>query len=131
MLKEGKLQFEKELPYSVTWHDPCELGRYQGIYRPARDVLSSIPGLKLYEMKYNKDQARCCGGGGLLKATNPEMSIRIGAQRIKMAAETGADIICSECPSCAMSMDETIELSGADIKYKDLSEIVVEALGLD
>lgn len=130
LLKEGKIKFDKPYNHEVTWHDPCELGRHQHYYNPAREVLNSIPGLVVKEMKHAKNKARCCGGGGLLKGTNPMASVRISGRRLEEAEKTGAEIIASECPSCAMSFADGIEQFKSSIKFKDLSEIVVEALGL-
>jgi heterodisulfide reductase subunit D len=130
MINEGKLKFDKPYPHVMTWHDPCELGRHQNIYEPAREVLKAIPGLEVREMRYSRNKARCCGGGGILKGTNPLMSVRISSSRIKMAEKTGAEILASECPSCTMSFNDGIEESGSEIKFKDLSQIIVEALGL-
>jgi Fe-S oxidoreductase len=129
-IKEGKIKFTKPYNHVVTWHDPCELGRHQDIYEPAREVLNSIPGLELREMKHNRNRARCCGGGGLLKGTNPVMSVSVSAKRVEMAEKTGAEIMTSECPSCTMSFNDGIEERKSDIRFKDLSQIVVEALGL-
>ncbi|MFW9802173.1 MAG: (Fe-S)-binding protein [Candidatus Thorarchaeota archaeon] len=130
MIQEGKLTFPHTYPHEVVWHDPCELGRHQNIYEPAREVLKSIPGLTLKEMKYTKNKARCCGGGGLLKGTEALMSVRISARRVEMAEATGAEILSSECPSCTMSFHDGIEHRSSDIKFKDLSQIVAEALKL-
>lgn len=129
-IKEGKIKFTKPYNHIVTWHDPCELGRHQDIYEPAREVLSSIPGLELREMRHNRNRARCCGGGGLLKGTNPVMSVSVSTKRVEMAEKTGAEIMASECPSCTMSFNDGIEERKSSIKFKDLSQIVVEALGL-
>ncbi len=129
-IKEGRIKFSKPYNHVVTWHDPCELGRHQDIYDPAREVLGSIPGLELREMKHNRNRARCCGGGGLLKGTNPVMSVSVSAKRVEMAEKTGAEIMASECPSCTMSFNDGIEERKSNIKFKDLSQIVVEALGL-
>lgn len=130
MIEEGKLNFTQTYPHVVTWHDPCELGRHQNIYDPARKVLESIPGLELREMKKNRNKARCCGGGGLLKGTNPLSSVRVSGRRVEMAEKTGASILSSECPSCSMSFFDGIEDRKSEMKFKDLSQIVVEALGL-
>ncbi|MFW9833736.1 MAG: (Fe-S)-binding protein [Candidatus Thorarchaeota archaeon] len=130
LLKEGKIKFTKEYPHKVVWHDPCELGRHQNIYEPAREVLHAIPGLELKEMKHKRNKARCCGGGGLLKGTKPIASVRIAGRRVEEAEKTGAEILASECPSCTMSLNDGIENRKSEIKFKDLSQIVVEALGL-
>ena len=131
MIREGKLKFTTNFPHKVTWHDPCELGRHQNIYDDSRFVLNSIPGLELIEMKHNKSKARCCGGGGLLKGTNPIMSVRVSGRRLEMAEKTGAEILSSECPSCQMSFSDGLEQRDPGIKFKDLSTIVSEALGLE
>ncbi|UCE11790.1 MAG: (Fe-S)-binding protein [Candidatus Thorarchaeota archaeon] len=131
MIKEGKLSFTNQYPHVVTWHDPCELGRHQDIYEPAREVLRAIPGLELREMKHNRNRARCCGGGGILKGTNPVMSVRVSGRRIEMAEATGAEIMASECPSCTMSFNDGMEGRETSIVFKDLSQIVVEALDIE
>jgi Fe-S oxidoreductase len=92
--------------------------------------LHSIPGLELIEMKHTGPKARCCGGGGLLKGTEPIASVRISARRIKMAEKTGATILSSECPSCLMSFNDGLEETKSKLQFKDLSQIVVEALNL-
>lgn len=131
MIREGKLKFTSEYKHVVTWHDPCELGRHQGIYDDSRYVLNSIPGLELREMKHTRNKADCCGGGGLLKGTNPLMSVRISGRRVGAAEKTGAEILASECPSCTMSFTDGIEDRKSKIVFKDLSQIVVEALGIE
>jgi len=130
-IKEGKLKFNRTYDHVVTYHDPCELGRHQDIYEPAREVLKAIPGLELREMKHRRGKADCCGGGGLLKGTNPLMSVRISGRRIAQAEKTGAEIMVSECPSCTMSFSDGLEDTGSELKFKDLSQIVVEALGIE
>ncbi|MFQ5832644.1 MAG: (Fe-S)-binding protein [Candidatus Thorarchaeota archaeon] len=130
MLEQNKIEFKKSYQQKVTWHDPCELGRHQGIYEPARQVLQSIPRLELVEMKHTGPKARCCGGGGLLKGTEPVASVRISVRRIEMAEKTGANILASECPSCLMSFSDGIEEKKSEIQFKDLSQIVIEALNL-
>ncbi|MHA1577748.1 MAG: (Fe-S)-binding protein [Candidatus Thorarchaeota archaeon] len=130
LMNEGRIKFTKKHPHIVAWHDPCELGRHQNIYNPAREVLNAIPGIQLREMKHTRNKARCCGGGGLLKGNNPLMSVRISGRRIEEAEKTGAEFLASECPSCTTSLNDGIEHKGSELKFKDLSQIVVEALGL-
>ncbi len=131
MMKEGRLEFTRTYPHKVTWHDPCELGRHQDIYNPAREILNAIPGLELIEMKHTRNKADCCGGGGILKGTNPLMSVRISSKRVKDAETIGAAVMSSECPSCSMSFRDGIEDAKSEIEFKDLSQIVVEALGIE
>ncbi|MBW2263415.1 MAG: FAD-dependent oxidoreductase [Deltaproteobacteria bacterium] len=83
----------------VTYHDPCELGRYRGLYENARRVLE-LAGVRLVEMARARDRSACCGAGGGLRSVNPKLSREISRRRVAEAIDTGADILLTECPSC-------------------------------
>jgi len=76
LVKEEKLKFTKEVPMTVTWHDPCHLGRHCGTYEEPRDILKAIPGIRLVEMERIKDQAWCCGAGAGVKTAFPENALK-------------------------------------------------------
>ena len=63
LVAKGTIRFTKEVPMTVTWHDPCHIGRHCGIYEEPRNILRAIPGVRLVEMERIKDQAWCCGAG--------------------------------------------------------------------
>jgi heterodisulfide reductase subunit D len=100
LLKEGRIDFQKEIRKKVTYHDPCRLGREAGIFEPPREILRRIPGLELVEMKRNREHAWCCGGGGVVNLVSPKMSIKIAKDRVQEALETGADMLVTCCPLC-------------------------------
>jgi Fe-S oxidoreductase len=83
----------------VTYHDPCELGRYRGLYDNARAVLR-MAGLEVVEMERSRDRSACCGAGGGLRSVNPKLSREISRRRVSEALDTGAGTLLTECPSC-------------------------------
>jgi Fe-S oxidoreductase len=103
----------------------------KGIYDAPRNILSKIPGLKLKEMERIKEYAYCCGAGGGVKSAFPDMAINTAKMRIKEAEDTGADIIVSACPFCSTNLQDGISESGSYLKYYDISEILLMAMGLE
>ncbi len=157
LLKSRKLKLRKKIHLSVTYHDPCRLGRQgepwihwqgkkipgdrfvfdppkeyrrgsKGIYDPPRDVLNSIPGLSLTEMTRIKEYSWCCGAGGGVNESNPEFSQWTAKERIEEAASTGAEAIVSACPWCERNFNKAIAESGSRLKVYDIVELVANAL---
>ena len=108
-----------------TYHDPCYLGRHNGIYDAPRDVLDAIPGLKRVEMRRSRDRSFCCGGGGLALFYEPKEEERMGVKRVRMAAEAGANVIVTACPFCMVNMEDAIKVAGMEGKMTaiDLTEL--------
>jgi Fe-S oxidoreductase len=117
-IKQGKLKPNK-LNITLTYHDPCHLGRHCGIYEEPREILKSI-GAKIEEMRLNKEFSFCCGGGSGVKSNYPELSNAIAKERIDMAKETGAECLVTTCPMCFMHLKE----NSKDLKIKELSEVL-------
>ncbi|RMF95581.1 MAG: FAD-binding oxidoreductase [Candidatus Schekmanbacteria bacterium] len=128
LINEGKLEFKKELDMTITYHDPCHLGRHRKIFEPPRRVLNAIPGVKLVEMERNRENSRCCGAGGGFRIAFPDVQARIAVKRVKDAEETGADYIVSGCPFCYAGIQTAISSTGSKLKMMDLTEIVAMAL---
>ncbi len=116
----------KNLGITATYHDPCHAGRHIGLYEPPRALLSKIA--KINEMKTIKVNAKCCGAGGGVKKGFPKLALDIGKSRIKEAEESGAEYLVSICPFCNRNLSEAIQESGSKLKFKDLMELVEEAL---
>ncbi|MFX0208340.1 MAG: (Fe-S)-binding protein [Candidatus Hodarchaeota archaeon] len=116
----------------VTYHDPCYLGRYNGVYEIPREILESIPGVELIEMPRNRENSFCCGGGSgnfvydLLGRSEESPNII----RVKEAYETGAEFLIVTCPSCKIMLDDAVkkEQFESQMKIKDLSEFMVTML---
>lgn len=131
LLKEGKISLSGS-EVKVTYHDPCYLGRYNGVYNAPREILKSIPGLELIEMSRNRENAFCCGGGGGnfftdilgLGEDSP------GRIRVRDALDTDAEILAVACPMCSKMLDDAVKAEGAEerIGVKDMAEIVFDAM---
>jgi len=133
LVKSGKLRFEKPFEKKVAYHDPCELGRHLRVFDPPRDILKAIPGLELVEFHENREDAKCCGGGGGLKAVDLEISQNIAYKRVLKAIEGGAEVLVSACPSCKANLklaaDRARKEKVGKIKVMDINEVIKKALG--
>ena len=128
LVKDGKIALSESVAKKVTYHDPCHLGRHEGIYDAPREVLGAINGVELVEMPRNKANAWCCGGGSIVSTAFPELSGDIAADRASEAAATGAELIVSACPSCEGNL--TPDARKAKMKVYDLNVLVAEAMGI-
>jgi Fe-S oxidoreductase len=130
LIKDGKLKIEKEFPKKVTYHDPCYLGRHNGIFDEPREILKSIPGLELVEMKDNRLLSLCCGGGGGRVWMETEKEERFSNLRIEQAVETGAEILVTACPYCITMFEDSRVVMGVEdkIEIKDITEILSEVI---
>lgn len=106
-LKERNIRISGEEP--VTFHDPCHLGRYSGIYNEPREVIKLLGG-KVIEMKHNKSNSLCCGGGGGVRANFQELAIEIAKNRIKEMPNE-ANIIISPCGLCYSNIKSATDKS--------------------
>jgi len=113
-----------------TYHDPCYLGRHNQVYDEPRAVLDAVPGLKRVEMARCRDRSFCCGGGGLMLFYEPKEEERIGVQRVRMAAEAGANVIVTACPFCMVNIEDAIKVAGFEGRMTaiDLAELVDQQL---
>jgi heterodisulfide reductase subunit D len=127
LIQDKRIELGK-LDTTVTYHDPCDLGRNTGIYEEPRNVLKSIPGLNLVEMPLNRKFSFCCGGGGNLEMTNPELSARVAQMKIAMIEATGAKVVVTSCQQCVRTITGRARKQKNDLVVKDLTEMVVEAM---
>jgi Fe-S oxidoreductase len=133
LVAQGKLKLLKnpEAGKVYTYHDPCYLGRHNGIYDAPRQLLSAIPGVKLVEMERRKDRSFCCGGGDvILWHEIEEEKVRPAELRVKMAREAGADVMVTACPFCLIHFEDAIKGMGLEdeMKVVDLMSLVISAL---
>jgi heterodisulfide reductase subunit D len=127
LIKEKKIPL-KELNLTVTYHDPCDLGRNSDVYEPPREVLKMIPGLKLVELKDNRQKSVCCGGGGDVEMANPDLTSEIAQMKINEVQKTGADIVVTPCQQCVRTISTRARKQGIKLKVMDLTEIVMMAM---
>jgi Fe-S oxidoreductase len=128
LIDEGKLKFEKPFEATLTFHDPCYLGRANGVYDEPRKVLSAIPGVTLVEMTRSRADALCCGGGGGRMWIDTKAGERFGDLRVADVAETGAEILVTACPHCIACLEDSLKMAGSNVRVMDVAEVVAAAL---
>ena len=138
LIEEGRLdlppdpglRLKGELKKKVTFHDPCYLGRHNGIYDQPRDVLKKLSGLELVEMPDSREDSLCCGGGGgRIWAETPKEE-RFSDLRVAQAKEVGAEVLATSCPYCISNFEESRLALGDDdpLEIKDITEVIQDAL---
>jgi len=131
LIAQGKLKLANGLNSRVTYHDPCYLGRYNGVYQEPRQILQSIPQTNLVEMARTRNKAFCCGGGGgHMWIEEQSGTTKINQMRLDDALKTGAEQVVTACPYCLQMFEEGIEHKGIKgaLKVQDLVEIVEAAM---
>jgi heterodisulfide reductase subunit D len=127
LIKAKRLSL-KAINATVTYHDPCDLGRNSGIFEEPREVLSAIRGLKLVELPLNRQFSVCCGGGGNLEMTNPELSGKVAQMKLDEIKKTDADMVVSSCQQCLRTMTTRARRQNIDLVVKALTDLVAEAM---
>ena len=130
LMNEGRLKPAREYEKKITYHDPCYLGRHNGIFDAPRDVLKQIPGAELTEMEECRENSFCCGGGGGRIWMETPRGERFSDLRLKQAVDTGAEVLVTACPYCITNFtDSSLSLDdGRAIEIKDITEIVQEVI---
>jgi len=130
LIEDGRLELTKEYDKKVTWHDPCYLGRHNGIYDEPRDALRRVPGLDFREMADSRADSLCCGGGGGRIWMETPKGERFSDLRLAQAVEVGAEVLVTSCPYCITNFEDSrITLDVAqNIEVKDITEIILEVI---
>jgi Fe-S oxidoreductase len=130
LIREGRLRFTKEFRRKVTYHDPCYLGRHNGLFDEPREVLASVPGLELAEMPDCRRDSLCCGGGGGRIWMETHKGERFSDLRLEQATGVGAELLATACPYCiTMFEDSRVTMDLADrIQVRDITEIIQEVM---
>ena len=130
LMNDGRLKPAREYEKKITYHDPCYLGRHNGIFDAPRDVLKQIPGTELTEMEERREKSFCCGGGGGRIWMETPKGERFSDLRLKQAVDTGAEVLVTACPYCITNFtDSSLSLGGGrTIEIKDITEIVQEVI---
>jgi len=129
LVEKGKLELSKEVDKAVIYHDPCLLGKQNGIYDEPRKVIQSIPGVKFLEFDRNRERSLCCeGGGGRMWVDIP--GERLAEIRMREAVEAGAEVLATACPFCLLTFEDAAKTAGFEgkIRVMDVAELLSEAL---
>jgi len=125
----GKIQMKLDGDMmKITYHDPCYLGRHNGIYEAPREDLQSA-GLQIIEMPRNSAKAFCCGAGGaqMWKEEEPGF-MRVNAARVAEAKSTGTDTLAVGCPFCMTMLRDASKADGGSLQVRDVAELVAERM---
>ena len=120
LVKQGKLKPTRPIDTMVTYHDPCHLGRHGEIYDAPREILQSIPGLKLIEMDRIREYAFCCGGGGGARTGKLDFALATARRRVDEAEETGAELLVTACPFCEQNFLDYMDATGSKLDLIDV-----------
>jgi Fe-S oxidoreductase len=130
LIKEGRLKPTKELGKKITYHDPCYLGRHNGIYDEPREVLKKIPGLELIEMAESRENSLCCGMGGGRIWMETAKGERFSDLRLEQAIDVGAEVLVTSCPYCITQFEDSrLTLKNSEgLQIMDITEILQEVV---
>ncbi|WP_323792471.1 heterodisulfide reductase-related iron-sulfur binding cluster [Nocardioides sp.] len=128
LVREGKLTPVKDgagaAKRSITYHDPCYIGRHNGVYTPPRELLEILPGAEFVEMERNSERSFCCGAGGARMWMEENIGSRINVNRTIEAVETGADQIAVGCPFCRVMLSDGLTAQQAKGEAREEVEVL-------
>jgi heterodisulfide reductase subunit D len=127
LLEEGLLKL-RGLDETVTYHDPCDLGRKSGIYDAPRYVIESIPSLTFVEMNAHGPDAMCCGGGGDVQIADESVTAAVAARRVRQAHKTGARTLLSACQQCKRTLAVAARQQKVRMRALDVTELLWRAV---
>jgi len=129
-LKEGRLKLAESQLKTITYHDPCYLGRYNEIFEPPRNLLRSLPQMDVQEMKRNRADSLCCGAGGGWMWMDEKTGKRINIERLEDALTSNCEGVATACPFCVTMFNDAIkdkELE-TDFKIWDIAELIADSI---
>jgi len=130
LINEGKLKPTGQYKKKVVYHDPCYLGRHNGVYDEPREALKKIEGLELELLPEEREESLCCGMGGGRIWAETEKHERFSNLRVEQAIGAGAQVLATSCPYCITALEDSrlVMNYGDAIEVKDITEILQEVL---
>jgi heterodisulfide reductase subunit D len=127
LVRQGKIPLT-DLPLTVTYHDPCDLGRGARVFEEPREVIRAIPGVTLVELPHSRENCMCCGGGGNLEMVDADLAARIAKAKIDEVLSTGAQAVITSCQQCVRTMTSHVKRNKIQIEVLDIVQMVRKAL---
>jgi Fe-S oxidoreductase len=136
LIQQEKIRLSQPYSHAVTYHDPCYLGRYNGVFDPPRAILEKVKGAEIVEMERSRMESMCCGAGGGLMWLEEDPHKRVNCLRIKQAEEALARkngspaVIAVACPFCMTMLEDGLAGRKGELQCRDIAEIAAQAMGL-
>lgn len=128
LVSEGRLKPATKSAEKVTFHDPCYLGRQNGVFGAPRQLVQISTNVKLIEMERTRARSFCCGGGGGMSFVDEPATQRVNQERAREAVDTGADVLAVGCPFCMTMMEDGIKATpGSKMRVMDVAELLLQA----
>jgi len=129
-LKKGQLKLTENRIKTITYHDPCYLGRYNDIFEPPRNILRSLPHMDVREMKRSRADSLCCGGGGGWMWMDEKIGKRINIERLEDALATSCEGVATACPFCVTMFNDAIKDKALenDFQIWDIAELIADSI---
>jgi Fe-S oxidoreductase len=129
LVDEGRIKTAAQSDKTITYHDPCYLGRHNGVFDAPRQLVR-ISSRSIVEMKQSREQGFCCGGGGGMSFVEEPKDKRVNQERARQALETGADIIAVGCPFCMTMLEDGVNAKREerDVKVMDVAELLWQSM---
>ena len=130
LVDSGALPSGSQLDRQVTFHDPCYLGRQNGIFDAPRDLVQLATGSAPSEMEQSREKSFCCGGGGGMCYVDEDPDQRVNQERADQALATGADVVAVGCPFCTTMLEDGINArkGDRDVVVRDVAELLWESV---
>jgi heterodisulfide reductase subunit D len=127
LVRQGRVPLN-ELPLTVTFHDPCDLGRGARVFDEPREVIRRIPGVTLVELPHSRENCMCCGGGGNLEMVDAILAAKIAQDKIDEVLATGAQAVVTSCQQCVRTMMSHVKRNKVKLEVLDIVQLVRRAL---
>jgi heterodisulfide reductase subunit D len=127
IVSDGHIQLEP-LEETVTYHDPCDLGRTSGVYDAPRNVIRAIPGVNFVEMEHHHEYSLCCGGGGDVEMADADLTAAVARRRIEEAKATESKVLLSACQQCKRTLAIAARREKVRVRVMDVAELIARQM---
>ncbi len=128
LISTGKIKLTQDVNGTVTYHDPCDLGRSSGVYTAPRRVIQSVPGIRFVELPENSKKALCCGGGGDVEMHDDALTAKVAAKRAGQIQDLGANICVTACQQCVRTLTTGVRNIEAEVEVLDIIQLVLRSM---